>query len=180
MMDKKKTVHLKEDLHKLVDLYKVERDLSSMEKAVDQLIRSGLKYEDLPDYLIEKLEELESERGTVKEREIKESGKEVKEDIQLSDLSKDLIDLTGELKGGKTGSKETVREITLANLRYLKAKGEGSKSDFIKNVYPEFEEDHTKGSYWKESRLGFKQLSELTDKLKTPSKGHTKYIWKGD
>ena len=133
------------------------------ESSMKELILSALK------------EKYDLDQGIKKSKEGEEKGA----DIELSDLSEEVIDLSKELEGGKLGSDRTVREITLGCLRYLKNQGEGTHKDFKNNVYPEFEEDHTEGSFWKVARSGLKQIEEKEGIVKTPSKGHSKYIWKG-
>ncbi len=87
--------------------------------------------------------------------------------------------ILSKMDSSTSGSSETIREITKSNLEYLKSVGTAQKKNFVKNVYPEFEDEHTKDAYWKVSQNGFSQLSDVTDKVKTPSKGHSKYKWKG-
>ena len=99
--------------------------------------------------------------------------------IGISDIDPSLVDVSKDLDGGKYGSKETVQEITLANIRYLRDRGKASKSDFMSDVYPQFKDDHKKDSYWKVSQSGFKQFADLTDKIKLASVGHSNYEWKG-
>lgn len=162
----KKTTHIAKDLHKIIDLFKAKKEFNNIENAIEFLIKEGLRYQkekgELPDFITEEFGSIESK----------------KENIELSDLPKDIIEFSKRLEGGKVGSKESVREIALGNLRYLINNKKASKKDFIKNVYPRFEEDHSKDSYWKISQFGFKQLSDLTDKINTPTRGHSIYKWK--
>lgn len=169
MVKKKKTVHIQEDLHKAVELYKIEEGIESIEKAVDRLIRAGfeLKEEELPEYIFTNLQ----------------SDKEVKSDfdknIELSDLSKNIIDLSKKLEGGKVASDQSIREITLGCLRYLKNNDVATHKDFKDNVYPLFEEDHKESSFWKVAKEGLHQIEELGDIVETPrGRGHYKYKWK--
>lgn len=106
-------------------------------------------------------------------------GSDKPEDIGISDLDPSIIEVSKGLEGGKYGSEETVREITLSNIRYLKNHGKASKSDFMSDVYPKFEGDHTENSYWKVSQEGFKQFSDLTDKIELATVGHKNYKWIG-
>lgn len=57
----KKSVHISKDLHKAIELWKVESDdINTIEEGIEELIRSGFesKKEELPDYIISKLRDI--------------------------------------------------------------------------------------------------------------------------
>lgn len=166
-----KTVHLDKDLHRVIDMY----SSCTGEKIVDivkKLILDSLKdrKEEIPDYIYSEIPfGIEGEMP-----------KDKKENIQTSDLSEDVITLSERLEGGKVASDQSIRNITLSCLRYLKDHKEGTHKDFKKNVYPDFEEDFKEDSFWKIAKEGLKQIEELNDLVKTPrGRGHYKYVWKG-
>lgn len=172
----KKSTHIKNDIHKLLDHLKTERGFKSIEESLDYIAYNGFERlkekNEIPGWIINKFDRVKEKR---------EGKKEIsdKEDIELSDLDPKIIELSDKIEGTKAGKKDTIKDVLLHNLRYLISHSKASKSDFIKNVYPDLKEDHTKESYWKVSQTGFKQLADLTDKLKTPSRGHSKYTWEG-
>ncbi len=85
------------------------------------------------------------------------------------------------LDGGDLCSDEHMVYVVLAAANFLKTNGTAKKEDFIKYVYPDFREDFKQDSWWKAAKSGLKQMSELTDKIETPTgKGHSKYKWLGD
>jgi len=176
MSDKKKrTVHIDKDLHKAIERWKVESD-RTISDLTESLIKAGFesKREKLPSYVLEKLT---FDKKQIGKKESRESGKSV----ELSDLPKNVIDLSKELDGGKVGSDETIQNITLACLRYLKAKGKAAHEDFKNDVYPKFKDNYTESSFWKVAKRGIKQIDEKSDVVNAPhGRGHAKYVWKGD
>lgn len=58
----KKTVHISEKLHKVIELWKAESDeITTIEEGVERLILKGFKVEkeNLPKYILEKLTKFE-------------------------------------------------------------------------------------------------------------------------
>ena len=162
----KKTIHIYPKLHKAIKMYMAYKD-SNIEEMSERLLLQGFQSleDDVPDYI---LRELDFSRCV---EEDKDKG------IELSDLPKKVIDISEDLDGKDLTTDESIREVTLSSLRYLKAVGEGTHNDFKNNVYPEFEDEHSEEVFWKIAREGMKQL-EHHDIVKTPGKGHSKYIWK--
>jgi len=112
-------------------------------------------------------------------------GENEKEEIEFAELPDEVIELSKELKGGMYGSDETIQQITLDCLRYLKSKGKASYKDFKRDVYPRFEKDHTEENFWKLASEGLKQIerkrmfSEKDDIIETPKgRSHRKFTWK--
>ncbi len=99
--------------------------------------------------------------------------------LNLSDLDPNLVSLAGDLKGGDLASDTTIKQITLACLRYLQNHGEVTHSEFKKKVYPDFEDSFKEDSFWKIAKNGLKQIESMGGPVKTPKgRGHSKYIWK--
>jgi len=147
----KKTVHIPKELHKIIQLYKVEKNISSIEKVVEKLIITGLKNEDMPNRAImDKLGTYETKKQ-YEERELKQLS-----DIKLVNF---VENVEGTVKGKEITDDETMREITYKCLKYLMSVGEAKPEDFKNNVYPEFEGEHTKESFMKIARLGMDQLT---------------------
>lgn len=172
MVNGRKTVHIEKELHKALELYKTEKELSSLREATRKIILAGFeaKKEEIPDYIIEKLPS-----GKSVKRESDQS-----EYIDISDLGKETTDLSKELEGGEVGSEQTIKNITLSCMRYLKNHEEGTRKDFEKEVYPEFEEDFKEDSFWKVAKYGLQQIEELGGPVETPKgRGHSRYLWRG-
>jgi len=182
----KKTIHISEDLHQLIGHYSLEKGDCSMQEAVTELVIEGIKAQknDLPDYLVSKMQELQNsnkKKGVIKaDMKLLKSSKGGVGDLDLSNLSKDVIKLTEkEVEGGNWGNDKITREITLACLKYLKEVEEATREDFLENVYPRYSNEYMEDSFWIIAREGLEQLEEV-DLVETPEgRGHSKYIWKG-
>lgn len=155
----------KKEVWKFLKMKALEEE-TTMKALILEALRE--KYDDLPE-------------STKKE----DLGKRKKGNIELSELSEEIIELTKDLDGGMYGSDEAIQEITLDCLRYLKSKREASHKDFKSDVYPRFEDAHTEENFWKLAREGLKQIerkrmfSEKDDIIETPKgRSHRKYTWK--
>jgi len=98
--------------------------------------------------------------------------------IVLHDTDPDITNPVKELHGDKIASDETIREITLHGIKYLVENKKATMKDFVKDVYPKFEGNHTKGSFKKVMRHGLEKYERLTDRIKVPhGRGHSTYQW---
>ncbi len=174
MVKGKKTVHIEKDIHKALELYKTEKELSSLREAIQEILLAGFeaKKEEIPDYINAKL-------PTGREVELPEDKDTEREGISINDLGSATVDLSEDLEGKDLASDQSMREITLGCLRYLKNHKEVTHHDFKEEVYPDFEDQFKEDSFWKIAKSGLKQVEELGGPVKTPKgRGHSKYIWK--
>jgi len=178
----KKSVHVPEEIHRAIEIWKVEsEEINTIEEGVEILLLEGpyMQGVDMPELSMEKIQNYKNSKV--------EYDKSVKpapsmEEVELSDLSQDLIDtVEDQVSGGSVGEDHVVQNITLEALRYLKGHREAAKSDFLSDIYPgsKHREDHKKPSWWKCARKGLKTVAEETGKVKAPGKGHAAYEWKG-
>lgn len=162
MSGKKHTsLELEEDIWKDLKMKSIEEG-----KGIGDLIRKAIY-----DYYGYGQEKPKEDQGSDQE--------EKKEKIEISDLDKSIIDLSKKLEGGNVGSDQTIRNITLSCLRYLKNHKEATHKNFKNDVYPKYQEDFKEDSFWKVAKNGLKQIEGLGDVVKTPKgRGHYKYKWK--
>jgi len=111
----------------------------------------------------------------------------VRKEYDISEKEKEKL-VEGSIKekmkkidGGDLSTDEGMKEITRIGVEYLKEKETATMKDFVSDLYPKIEDDHSKSSFKKIIREGLRQMELLEAPIHIPKgRGHSQYSWQSD